>query len=57
MTFPTFRYKLMWKPDKDCEPYPVAWSNSREDIIYGLLFYKLKNFDVAVLDTHTGVWI
>ena len=57
MAFPTFGYKLMWKPDKDCEPYPVAWSNSREDIIYGLLFYKLKNFDVAVLDTHTGVWI
>lgn len=57
MTFPTFRYKLMWKRFKDCEPYPIAWSNSKENLVYSLLFYKLKNFDVAVLDTHTGVWI
>lgn len=57
MKFQTFRYKLMWKPDKDHGPYPVVWSNSREDIIYDLLFYRLKNFDVAVLDTYTGVWI
>lgn len=57
MEFPTFRYKLMWKPDKDCKPYPVAWGNSKQDMIYGLLFYKLKNYDVAILDTHTGVWI
>ena len=57
MELTMFRYKLMWKSDKDCEPYPVAWSNSRADIIYVLLFYRLKNFDVAVLDTHTGVWI
>lgn len=57
MTFPTFRYKLMWKPDKHCEPHPIAWSNSRKDIVYELLFYKMKNFDVAVLDTRTGVWI
>ena len=57
MEFPTFRYKLMWKPDKNCEPHPVAWSNSRKDIIFALLSYKLKDFDVAVLDTRTGVWI
>lgn len=57
MTFPTFRYKLMWKRFKDCEPYPIAWGNSKEDMVYGLLFYKLKNYDVAILDTYTGVWI
>lgn len=57
MEFPTFRYKLMWKRDKNCEPLPVAWSNSRKDIIFELLSYKLKDFDVAVLDTRTGVWI
>ena len=57
MTFPTFRYKLMWKPDRDCEPHTILWSNSKKDIVYGLLFYKMRNYDVAVLDTHTGIWI
>lgn len=47
----------MWKPDKVRGPYPIVWSNSRKDIIYDLLFYKMRNYDVAVLDTHTGVWI